>query len=346
LLLKNIRIVTNYHDLREGLFGQVVWYVFEILPYLDQRGLRPDWTIRAERYGATPDAVVIPGFLDIAYSIPSGTTKDVNLLHLRDIHRQTLGNDWRGLSALWHRYFRIPERMVRRADQLGSLETTLGVHYRGQDKQPWDSNWVNQDDYLPIIKDFLSKRPDLTRIFLATDEYSFYQYLKDNLSIEIVNFGDTGFFKAAETQGDKTKADRAMLDSYVLSRCAAVLQTSSALSAFAKILNPDLEIYRVAAAKFFINIPYFPTSFVPRYVSSSPEITTIVDRLMIDDWTTDRRASLYLAPFVSRREWSPIARRLFLMLYKSRHLSGVGWAVSTLPRWGAKLKLLLRGKRD
>jgi hypothetical protein len=114
--------------------------------------------------------------------------------------------------------------------------------------------------------------------------------------------GEVGFHKADTQIGElSAKGDRAMLDCVLLSRCRAVLITSSALSAFAKILNPELEIYRVAASKRFEDIPYFPVAYIPRYVSSSPEISAVVDRLMADDWTQDSDADRYIVSFTSRK---------------------------------------------
>ena len=36
------RIASNPEDLAEGLFGQVLLWVFELLPRLESRGIRPD----------------------------------------------------------------------------------------------------------------------------------------------------------------------------------------------------------------------------------------------------------------------------------------------------------------
>src|SRR5258706_15353333 len=106
-----------------------------------------------------------------------------------------------------------------------------------------------------------------------------------------------------------------MLDCVLLSRCGTVLQTSSGLSAFAKILNPNLEIYRVAASKRFYDVPYFPVAYIPRYNSPSPDISALVDRLMVDDWTQDADAHLFAEPFVARPRWSPASPVRFIKGY-------------------------------
>jgi hypothetical protein len=87
--------------------------------------------------------------------------------------------------------------------------------------------------------------------------------------------------------------------------------TSSALPSFAKIIQPNLEIYRVAASKIFGSTPYFPVAYIPTYSSSSEKIAAMVDRLMIGDWTKLAYAELFTAAFVSRRYYSPTTRLIY-----------------------------------
>jgi hypothetical protein len=322
---KSLRIVTEKEDLREGLFGQVFVHTFEILPYLYGRGIFPGWKIRAKHYGRTSDGTVIPGVLDLAYDVAPGPKKQVNLVSFREHHRHAIGNDWRALQAIWNSYFRIPNRIVERADALGSLADVLGIHFRGNDKQTaaWDTNPVSHEEYLSIIKDFISTRPEFNRVFLATDDFSFYDFLKNKIAVEVINLGHVGFHKAEQiSEVVDDKMDRAVLDCLLLSRCGAVLQTSSALSSFAKILNPALEIYRVGASKAFANVPYFPVAFIPIYASPSPQISAIIERLTAGDWSKAPDAVLFKARFVSRPYWPPVVRLLYSML---RKIPGLGW---------------------
>ena len=55
-------------------------------------------------------------------------------------------------------------------------------------------------------------------------------------------------------------------DSLLLSKCKIVLKCQSALSAFSKIFNPDLEIYRITCCKLFSKVPYFPEAYIPKYI--------------------------------------------------------------------------------
>jgi hypothetical protein len=339
----NIRISSATNELGEGLFGQIILWVFEILPFLYANKLFPDWKICSANYGRASDGLTIPGVLDLAYQVNPGHKKEVRLLELRAHRRHVLGNDWRRLSTIWNSYFRIPDRIANRAETFGSLLDTVGIHYRGNDKQTslWDTNPVGHDDYFEIISEFLRHRPQFRRIFLATDDIGFYQFLQNRLSVEIINLGGVGYHKA-ETPRDEleSKTDRAMLDCVLLSRCGAVLLTSSALPSFAKILNPDLEIYRVAASKFFTNTPYFPVAYVPIYKPSSQAVSALIDRLTIGDWTKSGNADLFSATFDSRPYWPPMVRLVYSFV---RRLPGLRW-VGRAPDWLAAFRRKQRAR--
>lgn len=286
----NVRIVTEPDELQEGLFGQVFLYLFEVLPYLHARGARPDWAIKASHYGGPTDDALIPGVLDLAY-VPEPPSRDVRLADLRERHCSRLGDDWEGLHRIWSTYFRTPQRIEAEADLLGPLDDVLGVHYRGTDKitASWDTNPVTHADMAAIIKDFQLRRPALKRVFVASDDNSFAGYLETQIDAPVINLGKVDFHKAGDPAVDnRRKADRALLDCVVLSRCGAVLKSSSALSGFTKVLRPSLEIYRCAASKLFADIPYFPVAYIPPYQSDDPDIQAILARLMQDDWSAQR----------------------------------------------------------
>lgn len=306
------RLVTEKADLEEGLFGQVFLEVFEVLPHLAKRRFRPHWHIRSMHYGRSTDGLTIPGVLDVAYPLPDEAGNDVGLAYVRDRHCSVLGSDWSALGRLWSSYFAIPKRVMAAADEVGPLNNVLGVHYRGNDKNSatWDTNPVSHEDFLAIIGDFLERRPELKRVFVASDDGGFAGAVAVRFGVKVINLGDPGFHKDAAPQGDaEGRADRAVLDCVLLSRCTAVLQTSSALSAFAKILTPSLEIHRCAASKMFTDIPYFPVAYIPRYASNDPVVQAVVNRLTGDDWTGDPRAAPFVRPFAARLRPSGRRRR-------------------------------------
>ncbi len=298
----NILITTEPNDIVMGLFGGVTLFVFEILPYLHAQSIFPAWNIKSINYGKEPDFTIIPGVFDIAYQTPDiNSATEINLLDLRKKHQKTLGNDWNYLNELWTTYFKIPERIFEEADKVGDLSNALGLHYRGTDKKAakWDTNEVSQDEFILLAEDFLQRHEEISSVFIATDEFAFVEKFKERFKkINVINLGEVEFH--LDESASATKADRALLDCVLLSRCKHMINTSSALSAFAKIFNPNLDCYRVAASKLFAEIPYFPVAYIPKLTSENPECQKILNRSLSGDWLQNKnRNKKYELPFAT-----------------------------------------------
>ena len=325
-------IFTTPGDIPQGLFGGVFLFAFEILPYLQSNNMRPGWSITSKLYGSEPDFEVIPGLLDLAYEAPGDIEASINLLELKQDRPFALGNDWHKLNRLWSEYFRVPNRIEQAVRSLGNLGETLGIHYRGTDKNTtaWDSNPVSFEDFAVIIKDLLQRKPSLKQVFLATDEAAFVTYLGSNLDIPVVGFGAGRHHLEHKTEEERTmEADRALIDCLALSRCAAVLNTSSALSAFSKVLNPDLEIYRCAASKMFADIPYFPVAYIPQYRSDRAAVVEVLARTMAGDWVSNPAARRFRNKFAfkARAPFRASLRRIRKRLRSLRPgLPGTLWS--------------------
>ena len=252
-----------------------------------------------------PDFMTIPGVFDLAYTPAAGPYRQITLGDLRRQQGRILGNDWAELSRIWKRYFSIPQRVLEQADRALPAGRGLGIHYRGNDKLTTldDSNMFTQQDYLTLIAEFLEDRAgDFDFIFAATDEFSFIEKLRASTGLHVVNLGEVGFHKAAhQTVSRKDKADRALLDSVLLSRCQCVLKTSSALPSFAKVFNPELEIYRCAASKLFQDFPYFPVAYIPLLPVKRDHTKAILQNSLAGDWTFDPKMDRHKRPFVSIR---------------------------------------------
>jgi len=118
----------------------------------------------------------------------------------------------------------------------------------------------------------MATRPDVNSIFVASDDFWFAEAMKDFASDEISILSHQQprskdgrpLFKHHDVSANEQFAKQAILDCLTLSRCRYVLSCTSALSAFAKILNPDLEAYRATACKPV----WFPIAYIPRYRGS------------------------------------------------------------------------------
>lgn len=288
----NFKITTTRDELKEGLFGQIVLYVFEILPYLFSRSIFPEWDIKSELYGNEPNCTVVPGVFDVAYVPETNSTQEIRLRKIRKKHKSVLGGNWEYMHKLWHSYFRIPSRIIISADKTGDLSNTLGVHYRGTDKNlaDWDTNPITHEDFIILIKDFILKHREINSIFVSTDDYAFVGKMEKQFkSYKIINLGRVDHHK--NKNSIQNKGDRAVLDCLLLSRCKYLIKTSSALSGFAKVLNPNLECYRVSASKLFADIPYFPEAYIPILTSDDVKCNRILEKLLKDDWLQNRKAN-------------------------------------------------------
>lgn len=113
-----MRIVCDPDAFTEGLFGQILLQVFEILPYLQSRSILPDWGVTSKIYGTAPEYLVLPGVFDLAYTPRSGSVRQVDLFAIRDYHTSILGGDREYAHQLWTSFFSVPPRILEEADRM------------------------------------------------------------------------------------------------------------------------------------------------------------------------------------------------------------------------------------
>jgi hypothetical protein len=304
-LPRNRNVIVRSDFLTEGMFGQLTLWVFEILPALRKAGLFPRWEIRSKNYGVPPDGIAIPGCWDLAYEAGrQPESAEAQVVSFEEWHRKyarvLTGNDWDWNQALWSTFFKAGQSALSTVDALPLPgHRILGLHYRGTDKNAdlQQTNPITREEFLAVAKEFLETHKDVDCVFVATDEALFISLARAALGKkyrvisrepEALPFwrGDHG------AAVNRAKADSALADCLMLSRCHYLLKCQSALSGFAKVLNPGLQAYRVAASKLFRDIPYFPDAYLPAYRAISSECQAILNRTMGGDWRTHRLAVL------------------------------------------------------
>ena len=270
--------------MQEGLFGGIVTFVMSVLPYLSRHGIKPIWSIKSRLYGRKPDYEVIPGIFDLAY-LPESKGERVKLQFMMKRFSCVLGNDFEYLHELFFSFFSIPYRIRQKAEEIVISQQTLGIHYRGTDKNKsiYDTNPVSIDQFIEIIVNFLKENSRITAIYVATDETEFMRRIaKEFPAYAVANLDVGRHHKDLDSAFEQ--AELALADAYNLSRCGIVLKCSSALSAFSKVINPKLPIFRIAASKAFAFGPYYLDGHIPRLVLKSEKANEMIDALYEGDW--------------------------------------------------------------
>ena len=125
-------------------------------------------------------------------------------------------------------------------------------------------------------------------IFVASDDFWFVESIGalggDDLRIlthqQPRSKDGRPIFNRHNVSANEKLAKYAILDCLTLSRCRYVLSCTSALSAFAKILNPDLEAYRATSCR----PDWFPIAYIPRYRGSGEAVRRLLEKLQRNDW--------------------------------------------------------------
>ena len=190
-------------------------------------------------------------------------------------------------NYIWNKYFKLHPDIEKRIPVFDT-STTLGIHYRGTDKNTDvnEANPISQDEFITVIKDYLKNNNYVKNIYCCSDEASFITRIKtDFADLNIVDYDQkrsenklyalhTGCLITDIDMFNHTFA--AFVDVFALSKCNTVLKTSSAMSSFSKILNPGLNLITCCAMKQ----KWFPTGVVETYQSSDGVVNNILKRTM------------------------------------------------------------------
>jgi len=285
-----IKIISN-NEMTEGLFGQVILFIFEILPILENKNIdisSLNWDISTLNYGA-----IFPNILKYNADLVLEQKKMlvVELKNIRFLNTQyILGDDFNKLHKLFFKYFTIPDELMKIADDL-DLQNFLGIHFRGTDKTIDNkmNTPITKNDFFIILNEYIKKN-NIKNIFLASDENDIIEILKNKYPNIILkssrDFKGNLFWKY--NQDKQLNAKYAMIDMLCLSKCKEVLKVSSSLSSFAKIINPNLKIFRLNALKMFAPIPYFPDAYIPllnKNPEYSKEYNNTIEKVQLNDWS-------------------------------------------------------------
>jgi len=176
--------------------------------------------------------------------------------------RPDRGLSLRRAGELFHQNYEIKQEFLDQASSFFSenLQKPIGVHFRGSDKR-FEAELVPWDRITKSI-DFCLDRFGGDEIFVATDEPIFLDFMRGRYGSRRVRsldceFQAVGNLPAHFLSGDGFKKGReALLTILLLSMCEVCVRGASHLSAWAKILNPELPV--IMLGKPFQHVYGFP----------------------------------------------------------------------------------------
>jgi hypothetical protein len=153
-------------------------------------------------------------------------------------------------SGLLEKYMGVKEEILSEVD--GFIKEafggeTLGVHYRGTDKAG-EAPRVEWATVRSEVLSFLGKVRTVKTILLASDEPEFIEYfMACSWPVKVVQYNCAEIYRGGvpthKTAGDGyQKGKEALITCLLLSRCEYCIKTSSYLSAWSKIFNPQLKV--------------------------------------------------------------------------------------------------------
>jgi hypothetical protein len=232
-----------------GLGAKLEWCL-EILAYCDENGLLPQFKFS---YPTSPPSA---DYFSSYFRINGSHEKPVRFVPISSIIELNLGRDYDTVLTIDLAHYLINKYLVIREEIVSEVETfcaqrfakkrVLGVHYRGTDKV-LESPAVSYASVRANIERYVQLYPDTERIFVATDDLEFLSDLQTSrISREVISRDDAirsldGRPIHESPHTDKYAVNRdAIVNCLLLSRCDALLKTSSILSDWAKLFNPQL----------------------------------------------------------------------------------------------------------
>lgn len=300
--MSTIVIQTRRDEMTEGIYGQCLMWVIEVLKDLDESGTITDDTDVIFDVDTLAYGRFIP-----KYIIPKKNCDNDNAKEPSQVINVTKHKEARGAHAefpfdmssfekahkVFNKWFEFSPDVLAQIPE-GINANTLGVHYRGTDKNldNLQANPITPAEFVTVVCDYLTNNLVISSIFCCSDEEEFIQllhtdpYIKSR-GIQVIQYHQPrskdkiqyGFFRVGAKLPDKSRellTLASMVDMLSLSRCGVVLKTSSALSSFSKIINPAQKAYTVSAMKQ----RWFPAGVVPPYQSNNPTVQQLLHRTL------------------------------------------------------------------
>jgi hypothetical protein len=249
-----------------GFFAQMTWCLW-ILSYCEGRGIIADLRLTSEIYrDRSRGSNWLTHYFDATLPITSEEiakrvkyTKKVteleDLEHLISLN-MTLGEG----SRILHKHLVPKPHITKIVDDLwhsvGRNGPVLGIHFRGTDKS-WEAPRASWEHCLAVAETYMRKHADITAIFSASDEQEFIDFLARSIKgVPVYCHKDhyrnrTGNERPVflDQGGGYEKGEDALVNALLLAKCSTLIRTTSTLSAWASLFNPEIKV-------ILLNKPY------------------------------------------------------------------------------------------
>lgn len=160
---------------------------------------------------------------------------------------------YRLIEEYMHLKPNIKDEICKLQTDLFGEDYVIGVHYRGTDKVIQEASRIEYYTVLEKIKEVISQIPpnfqNNYRVFVATDEQPFLEYLKASLAcpvvyLEAVRVGSEpwGIHYRGNYESPYQKGREALFDAMLLAESHFLIRTVSNLSFFSERKNPNLPV--------------------------------------------------------------------------------------------------------
>jgi len=249
-------------DARIGFFAQMTWCLM-ILAHCEQQGLRPYLKLSTHLYADYLGENWLERFFDNLQLAETDRQLIANgvipVCHISELEQLGLSPryeaqmDIPSAHYLFSRYFRVNSAIQNYVDayvqEYFAGRRVLGVHYRGTDKIN-EATPVSWDYCAETIANYLAANPETEMLFVASDEDEFVAHMKQQFnSITVISHEDRHRSRDGRAVhvrpfegSNHTKGWEALVNCLLLARCHALIRTSSFLSAWASIFNPNLPV--------------------------------------------------------------------------------------------------------
>lgn len=156
---------------------------------------------------------------------------------------------------LINKYIRLKPQMQKKVDDFASKHfsgdvVVIGVHYRGTDKTSEAPRAAYNTMYNHIATAMHEFKKKKIKIFVATDEAGFLDYMKRAFPKQVISYEEALHSTSKEpihksNASPYKKGEDAVMDCLLLSRCHYLIKTSSNLSLFSSYFNPFMPVVHV-----------------------------------------------------------------------------------------------------